>query len=493
MSSKGGVKREIVRTLETPDYREAQKRRDGGLTLIRGEIDRALVAAKLRPLTDWTAGWEAKAAQHREHLRTHGHRVAYEMADDSDPDISHETLESEHILETVEVDAGVVERRQGPAAARRFVAIATGTGLTVAQGGRQWLEGEAGKVRNGTLQSHRGAFRKLGSYLANHEGWSSLEGVSMADVTRRIAGEVLHEARTRNAAETVQRDFSAYSGLWRWAVRRGYINENPWADQTAGLKTPRQHDVGSGQERAFSADELVKLIRAGADSLAPSRGGYAATFWDLIRLCLLTGTRPSELLDLQVQDVIEDGAALALGRLGGKNNSAPRIMPLHPLAQAVITARLAAIPTSDTAAPLWPEVPATGVDQRRSKIISNRFPAIRRRLLGESDEVDLYSFRRSFMTACETAMHGGGRINPQLLALLVGHKREALSFDLYSDWSRLGRPAMRGGLADKLKTLQAAVEDVVELGLDEAVKVALADTAGGRPAMKRLQPAFKRK
>ena len=89
-------------------------------------------------------------------------------------------------------------------------------------------------------------------------------------------------------------------------------------------------------------------------------------------------------------------------------------------------------------------------------------------------------------------MHGGGRINPQLLALLVGHKRDALSFDLYSDWSRLGRTAMRSGLADKLKTLREAAEDAVELGFERAAQVALEETASARPAMKRLQPAFRR-
>ena len=490
MGASGGVKREIVRTLQTSDYREAQKRRDGAMSAIRTEIDRALVAAKLRPLTDWTADWEARAVQHREAMQGHGSQVIgqWEAGDGA----FEETLASEIIRETVEAEAEVVERRRGPAAVLQFTSISLQTGLTVAAGARQWLAQQAGRVKNGTLQSHRGAFRKLGAYLAAHHGWPSLEGVSMAAVTRRIAGEVMHSLRETSAAETVQRDFSAYSGLWRWAVRREYAADNPWKDQTAGMKTSRKHDTGRGQERAFSTDELVKLLRAGASDLAPARGAYAATFWDLIRLCLLTGARPSELLALQVRDVIEDGSALALGRDGGKNDSAPRIMPLHRFAQAVVAARLAVIPTSDVTAPLWPEVPPTGVDQRRSKIISNRFPAVRRRLLGPSDEVDFYSFRRAYMTACETAMHGGGRINPQLLALLVGHKRDALSFDLYSDWSRLGRTAMRGGLADKLKTLREAAEDAVQLGLERAVREALEDTAGGRPTMKRLQPAFRR-
>ena len=486
LGAKGGVKREIVRTLQTTDYREAQRRRERALGAIRADVDAALVAARLRPLTDWTAAWETRAVEHREAIRLHGRQIIHE-GEGGD-----QTLAADIVRETIEGEADVVECRQGLAAAEQFRAIALKTEMTVAQAARQWLAGENGRVRNGTIQSHHGAFRKLGAYLANHEAWPSLEGVAMTAVTRRIAGEVLHSLRETTAAETVQRDFSAYSGLWRWAVRRGYVAENPWADQTAGLKAPRKHDEGQGQERAFSTAELVTLLRAGPGDLAPARGGYAATFWDLFRLCLLTGARPSELLALEIQDVIQDGTALALGRLASKTHNAKRIMPLHPFAQAVITARLAVIPAADLTAPLWPEVPPTGVDQRRSKIISNRFPAVRRRLLGESDEVDLYSFRRSFMTAAETALHGGGRINPQLLALLVGHQRDALSFDLYSDWSRMGRSTLRGTLAEKLTRLREAVEDVVELGFDGAVKEALTGTSGARPAMKRLQPAFRR-
>ena len=78
MGARGGVKREIVRTLQTSDYREAQKRRDGAMSAIRSEIDRALVVAKLHSLTDWTAYCEARAVQHREAIRGHGHEVVEE-------------------------------------------------------------------------------------------------------------------------------------------------------------------------------------------------------------------------------------------------------------------------------------------------------------------------------------------------------------------------------------------------------------------------------
>lgn len=137
-----------------------------------------------------------------------------------------------------------------------------------------------------------------------------MEGAGLATITRRIAGEFLHARRSRDSAGTILREFSAYSGLWRWAVRRGYAEVNPWTDQTAGMKTPRGDEQELGQERAYSTPELVNLLRAGQAELAPRRGGYAATFWDVMRLALLTGARASELMGLRCGDVIEDGAAL---------------------------------------------------------------------------------------------------------------------------------------------------------------------------------------
>lgn len=492
MGARSGIKREIVRTLGTADHSTARQRRDQALAAIRADVEAALAAARLRPLSDWTADWQSHALRRHDELRAEGDRVVrWEDGQQafSDPvPVYFAEEQRDHVLE----EAQEVERRQGPIAARKFIEIASGGGTTVVKALKQWLDGERGKVRGGTIASHEAAFRRLGAYLASHEGITSLEAALLSDVSRRIAGEFLHYRRSTNAAETVMRDFSAFSGLWRWAVRRGYADLNPWTDQTAGLKTRRATEKDRKQERAYSDEEVVKLLQAGAKDLAPTGGGYAATFWDLFRLALLTGARAGELLGLRIGDVVEDETVIVLAATGGKTDSASRIMPLHEIAQRVIRDRLACLPDHKPEASLWPEVPPTGVDQRRSKIIANRYPIIRRRLLGDSTEVDFHSFRRTFMTACETAMHSGGRLNDQIVALLVGHKRDALAFDLYSDWTRLGRVAMTGKLGEKLERLREAVDDVVSLGVAEDVRKVLEETADRRPAMLRVKPAFRR-
>lgn len=481
MGAASGIKRDICRTLETSSRREAEDRKHEAAASIRAKVDQALAKAKRRPLTDWTADWMSRAVERREDMAR-----ARRAGDDV------EVEDRDWVYDQIEKEADAVARTRGPEQARQFLTVANGEGMTVAEAARRWLSEERQRVKAGTIASHEAALKRLEEFLKRSEGLPSLEGAALSAVTRRMAGDLLAERRASHAWETVMRDFSAYSGLWRWALRRGHVEVSPWPDQTAGLKAKRAHDSEREERRGYSAAELVSLLEAGPAQLAPGRGGYAATFWDLIRLSLLTGARASETLNLQVRDVLEDGTAVVLAAEGGKTENATRILPLHPLAARVVADRLAGLPDRSPLASLWPEVPATGRDKRRSKIIANRFPAIRRRILGADDGADLHSFRRSFLTACETAMHSGGRINGELIALLAGHERKGLALNLYSDWARMGRAGFRGQLAERLKTLRAAVEDVVDLGFEEAVKVALRGTEGGRPGQVRTAPAFRR-
>jgi len=477
--------------LETSVRREAEERKHQAAAQITQQVDAALMRAGLRPLNSWTANWMDRAVELRRAIQDHGDDVIGEtrdaLSDDPIPEYARDLM-----VDGVDSDYEIIRRREGYDAAERFRSIALGSGLSVAEAARRWLIVEETKVKAGTIHSHKAALKLFGAYLDRTEGWKTLEAVSLSAVTRRIAGDFLQERRAAKAHETVMRDFSAFSGLWRWAVRRGHAEANPWLDQTAGMSRRRTHDKPEAK-RGYSSQELVKLLNA-TNELAPSRGGYAAAFWDIIRLLLLTGARASELLDLRLTDVVADGAAIAISAEGGKTESASRIVPLHPFAQAVLKTRVGLLPDNTPAtSSLWPEIPPTGKDKRRAKIISTRYPDIRRRVLGESEAVDLHSFRRSFMTAAETAMHMDGAVNESLLSLLVGHKRNALAFDLYSDWARMGRQEFKGQLQSRLETLQKAVTDIVDLGFDETVKEALEGTKGNRPAQVRLEPAFTRK
>lgn len=504
LGAKSGICREKVRTLETADHRQAIQRRDPALAEIQAEIDRALRRAKLPPLTDWTANWMERAAVHRLNMEGGKSHTAFYVESEYEP--AARWTVADVTRDAIEHDAAHVADRQGPEAAARFLNVALGDGLTIAEAARRWLESLEGKRRNQSLNGHTAALALLGRYLEAEAGLGPLEGVLLSAVTRRIAGEFL-EWRLRQTSTktggainpaTVQREFSAYSGLWRWAMRKGYAETNPWADQLAGIKEPRRRAVADHEPaeaiRAYTTAEIVALLRATAADLAPNGGGYAATFYDLIRLSLLTGARPRSLLSMTCGDVWARGTAPeALVIREDKTAAGRRILPLHHSAAQVITARLASLPDTSPAAPLWPEIPPQGPDQNRAKPISTRFVAVRRRLLPGATGVDLYSFRRTFITAAETASHHGRPVTQPMIALLAGHARGSLAFDVYSEWSRLSNPALRASLADRMGPLRSAVDDTVAFGLGPAVLAALEATAANRPAMIRTAPAFLQK
>jgi len=503
LNAKGGVCREKVRTLQTTDHRQATQRRAQALVEIQAEIDRALRRAGLPPLTDWTAEWMERATLHRLNMDAGSKQTAFYGEREHEPD--ERWTQADITREIVERDAVDVANRQGPEAAARFLNVALGDGLTIAEAARRWLETLEGKRRDTSLRGHTAALALLGGYLEREAGLGPLEGVALASVTRQIAGEFLAwrlrqtsttTGRTITAA-TVQREFSAFSGLWRWAMRRGYAEANPWVDQLGGIKEPKRrtladHDSEAG--RAYTTTEIVALLRATEADLAPGGGGYAATFYDLIRLSLLTGARPRSLLSLTCGDLWSRAdVPEALVIRADKTDAGRRVLPLHRAAAQVIAARLASLHDTSPTAPLWPEIPPQGKDQNRAKLVSTRFVAVRRRILVGATGVDLYSFRRTFITAAETAMHMGRPITDQMIALLAGHARGTLAFDVYSEWSRLSAPALRASLAERMAPLRQAVDDIVGYGLGPDVVEALEATAANRPAMLRTAPAFQRK
>jgi integrase len=298
--------------------------------------------------------------------------------------------------------------------------------------------------------------------------------MTFSDVSRRMAGEFVTHRATKVSAPAVKREASATMGLWRWAMRRGYAETNPWSDQTAGLKAVRRGRHGADDKRPFTVDEQVTLLRATGVMWAPNGGGYGATLWDAVRLGLLTGLRVAELADLRVRDLVDGRTVVSVPR--GKTRNARRLVPLPEAAQRVLTLRLADLPDTSPDAPLWPELPVLRLTGSRGGKLSDRFRLARPTILPGATGIDFHSLRRSYATALEAAMNKGrSRINPAVIASLLGHERGTMALDLYS-----------GGAA--LDVLKAAVADVEERGLDRGVVRALAETMDQRPEMVRFAP-----
>ncbi|GBQ35534.1 hypothetical protein AA11237_0998 [Acidocella aminolytica 101 = DSM 11237] len=460
------------------------------LAAMRSEIDAALRKAGLRPLTDWTADPMAKALQRRAEMQAGRHRIIdYETRDYEEPI---PIFESDITREFIEREADEVAARQGEAARLRYLNAALGDGMTIADAARRWLKDKT-EIKAKTAQGYEAVFRLFDAYLKDETALGGSEVAALSQVTRQIASGFLDKRQESVSAAAISREFPAVSGLWRWAIRKGHTEANPWSDMRADIKRAKPGHV-EDTKRAFTSAELVALIRADATQLAPRQGGYGPAMFDLIRILLLTGARPLSIMSLTCGDVFKaDDGAMALVIRSDKTPAGQRIIPLHPFAAQVVTQRLAALPDTASSAPLWPEVPAQGADKDRAKTISSRFIPLRRRILGDIDAVELYSFRRTFATAADTARMKGGQIDTEMTKLLMGHERGALAYDVYSDWGKMTAPALRATVATRLAPLRTALDDVVRLGLDEEVLTALAETANSRPPMARFEPSQRRR
>ena len=472
---------------------------------MREEVNAALRRAGLKPLTDWVADWMPRAIARRGDMASGRSQVAtYEASPDDPTADPAPIMAAEFIQDEILAEASKVAARHGDEAARTYQTIALGDGLTMAEASRQWLASLEGSNRHQTIEGYRAAHDQFAHYLQYVAKIGNAEAVGLAQVTRRVAGEFI-EWRTEQPSsrdggtlspKTVIREISAFLGLWKWAMRRGYAEANPWREQTAGIgksRAMRQARQDKTPGRALTTAETIALLSADKDTLAPNGGGYGAAFFDLFRLLLLTGARPGGVLGLTRRDVWGRGdEPEVLIIRADKTASGSRVVPLHRCAAAVVKQRLADLTDTSADAPLWPEIPPQGKDRGRATVMTTRFAPIHKRLFGNAKGIQLYSFRRTFISAAETAMHRGGPVTPEMIALLVGHKRGTMAFDVYSDWTRLATPALRPNLMERLAPLQAAVDSVVSLGMGGDVLAALDATTDNRTPMLRVAPAFRR-
>lgn len=126
--AKNGKRREVVRTLETRDLKEARKRRPAALEAIRSDLNGRLEAARLRPLDDgWAPSWQAEAMSASAELRSASTEARWYDPDTGTPGPSDRDLKELVMLERVEA----IGDRHGHEAAKSYANIALGKILPI--------------------------------------------------------------------------------------------------------------------------------------------------------------------------------------------------------------------------------------------------------------------------------------------------------------------------------------------------------------------------
>lgn len=208
-----------------------------------------------------------------------------------------------------------------------------------------------------------------------------------------------------------------------WLAKRDPRITNHLFDLT--VKRPVVEDEEEG-ERAFTDTEVQTLFMG-----QPLEG---RSMLDVMAVAALTGARLDAVIDLRV-----DGCAQGIFKFKKqKKEKHVRHVPIHPDLHEIVSRRIRGKAATADLFEDWPP-PAPPSKKPRSSYFSKRFTAYSKSV-GVREEVEgkrrslinFHSFRRWFITKLERE-----GVNGDLIAAIVGHKREGMTLGLYSSGPEL--------------------------------------------------------
>ncbi len=173
-------------------------------------------------------------------------------------------------------------------------------------------------------------------------------------------------------------------------------------------------------KQAFTDEQVGALLAGSAPAPLP----------DLMMIAALTGARINAICELKVRDC-RDGRVTFKP---AKKEKFARTIHIHSRLRRIIARRIANKSPEEF---LFDELPAATATRPRSAAASQAFTRYRRDVgvgagAGEKSKHDFHSFRRWFVTKAD---HAG--FSEHIVACVVGHKREGITFKLYSDGSSI--------------------------------------------------------
>jgi integrase len=155
--------------------------------------------------------------------------------------------------------------------------------------------------------------------------WKPLAGTAIQVITRQDIVKVIGELAADHGAVTADRARAALSGLYVWAIDRGYCDASP----VIHIK-PRAE--GGARERTLSLQELKEVWHAA--------GAVGGDYGRIVQLLILTGQRRNEIGGLAWTEIEAngDGTRIELPSERTKNHR-PHIVPLSPEASKTLPPR----------------------------------------------------------------------------------------------------------------------------------------------------------
>ncbi|MGO4220538.1 DUF6538 domain-containing protein [Lysobacter sp. TAF61] len=260
----------------------------------------------------------------------------------------------------------------------------------------RWLELEgAKKITRGDLQDKTRYLSMLRDFVGSD--------ARLVDVTRQKAVEFVDRVLTpwEVTRKTKLRALQVIEGFFIAAELRGQADTNPFTnvgrlvqDTTAGRKALNR--------RSWKPEEVHQLLQA----IPPTDNA-----WPFVAIMAFTGMRNNEAAALRCEHVDRNRWSFTVVKSKSKAGTG-RVVPVHPTLQPIVKRLL----ETSTNGWLVPGLEASGVDGKRSVTISKHVNRIKDDV-HLSEDLDLYSFRRTVITQMKRA-----GVETLLRNQIVGHK-----------------------------------------------------------------------
>ncbi|WP_157733063.1 tyrosine-type recombinase/integrase [Bosea sp. AS-1] len=273
--------------------------------------------------------------------------------------------------------------------------------------------------------------------------WLEAKGqtVTVEAVTRRIAGEFIHERMivTNMHPKSANRAISCLTSYWTYLGKRWGQADNPWTGQSIERRAARseadlQEGPQSAAKRPFTDDEVKTLLAGVGRGPVVLKGSVATVLPDFCQMAALTGMRVDEIAGLRVRDVGDSGFAISKSKTTA---GFLRTVPVHPDLAGIIATR---IKDKKPGEYLFHELPEQKADSKRGRgaPVSQVFTRERRRLKVDErplpgqrqSNTDFHSFRRWFVRkAADALVKGVQGYSVWTIAEVVGHAVENASLE----------------------------------------------------------------
>jgi integrase len=408
--------RHIERSLRTSDRAQALKRHPIVVGEIKAEIakmtrgdDGVLKPTALRPAREpekWAAWWREEV------FKRGGNPDKGDVPRDLELTLDDEVEKRLGPQVGTEVDPTGEEypvyRPEADREATELYALAMGQRRPPDVGVERYIAETHMKLRYaGRL---RRALKRLKNWMSKRPGGADIKRLNKHEAALFVDHLMEGKITTATANSLV----SSLGTYWKWMVKRGLANANPWNEQQ---RKPRVQE--GAQVRAFTDDEAKALLT----------GATYLTLQDLMRIAALSGMRINEICSLRVDDVVGE----VFNVRDSKTKAGIRRVPIHSDLKALVARRADGKVGS---AYLIEELKAPeSRSKERSAKASERFTAYRRDLgVDEREEgqrvsnVNFHSWRHWFTTK---ALQAGQP--PHLVSAVVGHEagRSTMTLKVY--------------------------------------------------------------